>query len=255
MKQGPLSVDALIPREMAEKAENTWVLKVQQDLLKTAFLAILAGAFIAFGAVFATLVTTGSDLSYGITKLIGGLAFSLGLILVVIGGAELFTGNNLITMAWGGKKVSFGQMMKNWGIVYAGNMVGARSIVILIFFSSHALFGGAKIGLLVADGIRFLEDALGRYFPDTSLQKCVTHLKRNMLNRVRHGDKGELANELREVFRTSDQLLEAGRADPWNSRVDQQGEMLSCEPCCDLGNGPAGIFRLKRKMDQCSPRI
>jgi transposase-like protein len=64
--------------------------------------------------------------------------------------------------------------------------------------------GVHKIGLLVADGIRFLEDALGRYFPNTPLQKCVTHLKRNMLNRVRHGDKGELASDLREVFRTGD---------------------------------------------------
>jgi transposase-like protein len=64
--------------------------------------------------------------------------------------------------------------------------------------------GVKKVGLLVADGIRYLEDALGRYFPETDLQKCTTHLKRNMLNRVRHGDKGELANDLREVFRTGD---------------------------------------------------
>jgi len=132
---------------MAEKAEQTGVFKVKQDELKTGFLAILAGAFIAFGAVFATLVTTGSDLPYGVTKLLGGVAFSLGLILVVIGGAELFTGNNLITMAWAGRKVSFAQMMKNWAIVYAGNMIGASSVVLMIYLSGHAIFGEGQVGV------------------------------------------------------------------------------------------------------------
>jgi formate transporter len=107
---------------------------------------VLAGAFIAFGAIFATLVTSGSDLSYGLTRLMGGLAFSLGLILVVIGGAELFTGNNLLTMAWAGRKVSLRQMLHNWLIVYFGNMLGAFSIVVLIFLSGHYLFGNGITG-------------------------------------------------------------------------------------------------------------
>jgi putative transposase len=85
--------------------------------------------------------------------------------------------------------------------------------------------GVNKIGLLVADGIRFLEDALGRYYPDTPLQKCVTHLKRNMLHRVRHGDKGELANDLREVFRTGDRSYTPELAwQAWRSLCSKWGK-------------------------------
>jgi len=139
-------MDELLPPEMARKAEEIGVEKANQDISITTALAILAGAFIAFGAIFATLVTSGSDLSYGLTKLMGGLAFSLGLILVVIGGAELFTGNNLLTMAWAGKKVSLRQMLLNWFIVYFGNMFGAFSLVVLMFLSGHYLFGNGITG-------------------------------------------------------------------------------------------------------------
>lgn len=139
-------MDGLLPPEMARKAEQIGVEKADQEILLTTALAVLAGAFIAFGAIFATLVTSGSDLSYGLTKLMAGLAFSLGLILVVIGGAELFTGNNLLTMAWAGRKVSLRQMLHNWLIVYFGNMLGAFSIVVLIFYSGHYLFGNGITG-------------------------------------------------------------------------------------------------------------
>ncbi len=138
-------VDALLPLEMARKAEEIGASKAKQDLLNTAVLAILAGAFIAFGAVFATLITSGSDLPYGVTKTLAGLAFSLGLILVVVGGAELFTGNNLLTMAWASRKVSTWQMLRNWIIVYFGNMFGAFSIVTMILLSGHHLFGEGAI--------------------------------------------------------------------------------------------------------------
>ena len=139
-------MDGLLPPEMARKAEQIGVEKADQEILLTIALAVLAGAFIAFGAVFATIVTSGSELSYGLTRLMGGLAFSLGLILVVIGGAELFTGNNLLTMAWAGRKVSLRQMLRNWLIVYFGNMLGAFSIVVLIFLSGHYLFGNGITG-------------------------------------------------------------------------------------------------------------
>ena len=139
-------MDGLLPPEMARKAEQIGVEKADQEILLTIALAVLAGAFIAFGAIFATLVTSGSELSYGLTRLMGGLAFSLGLILVVIGGAELFTGNNLLTMAWAGRKVSLRQMLHNWLIVYFGNMLGAFSIVVLIFLSGHYLFGNGITG-------------------------------------------------------------------------------------------------------------
>lgn len=146
MSEANHTKDVLLPAEMARVAESVGVNKVSQDIAKTFALAILAGAFIAFGAIFSSLVVTGSTLPFGITKLMGGLAFSLGLILVVVGGAELFTGNILITMAWAGRKVSFAKMMQNWLLVYMGNMVGAFSIVILILLSGHPMMGDGLVG-------------------------------------------------------------------------------------------------------------
>ncbi|MCK4750802.1 MAG: formate transporter FocA [Bacteroidales bacterium] len=140
------NLDSLLPQDMALTAEDVGVSKAHMGIMKTTVLAILAGAFIAFGAVFATLVTSGSNMAYGVTKLLGGVAFSLGLILVVVGGAELFTGNNLLTMAWANKKVTTKQVLLNWLVVYAGNMFGAFSIVIMILLSGHYLFGGGVTG-------------------------------------------------------------------------------------------------------------
>lgn len=138
--------DSLLPSEMAVQAEYVGVTKAHMSIVKTTSLAVLAGAFIAFGAVFSTIVTAGSTMSFGVTKLLGGITFSLGLILVVIGGAELFTGNNLMIMAWANRKIKTTLVLKNWLFVYAGNMIGATSIVILIILSGHYLFGGGIIG-------------------------------------------------------------------------------------------------------------
>ena len=138
--------EALQPAEMARVAENSGVAKAHQEPVKTILLAVLAGAFIAFGALFATLVTSGSSLPYGLTRLIGGLAFSLGLILVVVGGAELFTGNNLLSMAWANRKLSMNHMLGNWFLVYLGNMAGAFTIVVMMLFSRHNLFGNGITG-------------------------------------------------------------------------------------------------------------
>ena len=139
-------LDALLPAEMARTAEDVGVSKAHASAVKIAALAVLAGAFIAFGAVFSTLVTSGSTLPYGVTKLLGGLAFSLGLILVVVGGAELFTGNNLLIMAWASGKITTFQVLRNWLIVYLGNMLGATSVVIMILLSGHYLFGNGITG-------------------------------------------------------------------------------------------------------------
>ena len=103
----PVGLDALPPREMAAKAEEVGVTKAGLDALTMFALAVLAGAFIAMGAVFATTTTAGgADLPFGVARLLGGLTFSLGLILVIVAGAELFTGNNLIVMAWASRRVS-----------------------------------------------------------------------------------------------------------------------------------------------------
>lgn len=140
-------LDLLLPSEMAQQAEELGVAKANMSTSKTLMLGILAGAFIAFGAVFSTVVTAGSTLPYGITKLLGGLVFSLGLILVIIGGAELFTGNNLIIMAWANRKVSMPRLLRNWFLVYIGNAIGAMAIVLLILFSGHFLSGNGAVGL------------------------------------------------------------------------------------------------------------
>jgi formate/nitrite transporter len=140
--------DALIPLEMARYAEDVGIKKVEMPATSTFILAILAGSFIAMGAIFATIAATGASdvLSFGITKLLMGLVFCLGLILVVVAGAELFTGNNLIVMAWASRKVSTESLLRNWGIVYVGNFVGAISTAILMFFSKQYTFADGSVG-------------------------------------------------------------------------------------------------------------
>lgn len=144
-----VTLDALLPPTMALKAEAVGVSKATMGVRNMFALAVLAGAFIALGAIFATTVTAGAGghLSFGVSKVLGGLVFSLGLILVVIGGAELFTGNNLIVMAWASGQVSTQQLLQNWLIVYLGNFVGAISTAILMFFSQQYTFGGGVVGL------------------------------------------------------------------------------------------------------------
>jgi formate/nitrite transporter len=142
-----VSFDALPPREVAEKAEHVGVTKAGMSAVDTFVLSVLAGAFIALGAIFATTVTAGgSTLPYGVSRLLGGFAFSLGLILVVVAGAELFTGNNLIVMAWASRKVSTARLLRNWAIVYAGNFAGAIATAGILFVSKQYTFGKGAVG-------------------------------------------------------------------------------------------------------------
>ena len=145
-----LHIDALLPDEMARRAEYIGVSKAEAPKLKTFALAILAGAFISLGAVFATTVAAGASgqLTFGVTKLLVGLVFCLGLILVVVGGAELFTGNNLIVMAWASRKVSSKALTRNWAIVYLGNFVGSVGMAVLMFLSRQYSFGGGSVGMV-----------------------------------------------------------------------------------------------------------
>jgi len=145
----PISLDSLLPPEMAKKAENIGVNKVNIGPFRMLALAVLAGAFIALGAVFMTTVTAGASgvLPYGIARLLGGVAFCLGLILVVVAGAELFTGNNLIVMAWASRKVTTGKLLRNWLIVYLGNFVGAVLTAYGVYLSGQYAFGQGAVGL------------------------------------------------------------------------------------------------------------
>jgi formate/nitrite transporter len=139
--------DALPPREMARKAEEAGHAKAGMSAANTFALAVLAGAFIAMGAIFATTVTAGgASMPYGVSRLLGGLAFSLGLILVVVAGAELFTGNNLIVMAWASRKVSTARLLRNWALVYAGNFAGAIATAGLLFVGKQYTFGKGAVG-------------------------------------------------------------------------------------------------------------
>jgi formate/nitrite transporter len=151
----PVSIDTLLPSEMASKAESLGVTKAKMTLSKTIVLSILAGAFIAFGSVFFTAVTSASAMSFGVTRLLGGLCFSLGLILVIVGGAELFTGNNLIIMAWANKKVSTVQVLRNWCLVYVGNFIGALFIVVLMLFARQYLAASGMAGINMLNIAKF----------------------------------------------------------------------------------------------------
>ncbi len=158
---GEIQIDALLPADMAAKAEQVGVRKANLKWAPMFALAVLAGAFIALGAIFATTVSAGSmatsmpdgtvafstGLTYGVVRLLSGLVFSLGLILVIVGGAELFTGNNLIVMAWANRKVSTSLLLKNWVIVYLGNFVGAVATAVLMYLTAQYKFGNGAIGL------------------------------------------------------------------------------------------------------------
>jgi formate transporter len=142
-----LRIDALLPQEMATRAEYLGERKAAMPILTMFTLAILAGAFIGLGAMFATTTATGAAaLPYGVVKVLTGLVFCLGLVLVIIGGAELFTGNNLIVMAWASGKVSTTSLLRNWTIVYIGNFVGAIATAIMVFISQQYLFGSGSVG-------------------------------------------------------------------------------------------------------------
>ena len=127
--------EAYAPAQIALRVESVAQAKANFSFLQLLLLAILAGAFIAFGALAYTLTVTGSTFGFGPTRLLGGVAFSVGLILVIIAGAELFTGNALMVMAVVDKKITLLGLLRNWSIVYLGNFIGALSIALMVVLS------------------------------------------------------------------------------------------------------------------------
>ena len=156
-----IRIDALLPAEMATRAEYLGVRKAEMPAFSMLMLSVLAGAFISLGAIFATTVAAGgmsvtaadgavafsTGLPYGVTRLLTGLVFCLGLILVIVGGAELFTGNNLIVMAWASGKVTGRALLRNWVIVYTGNFLGSLATAVLMFYSRQYTFGSDSVGI------------------------------------------------------------------------------------------------------------
>jgi formate transporter FocA len=160
MTNETVRVDGLSPVEMAQKATSIGIKKSNLPARQIIMLAMLAGAYIGLGGVFSTVVTTGAaDLPYGVAKFLSGLAFSVGLIFVIIGGAELFTGNTLLSIAFASRKISWKALLRNWAIVYVGNFIGATLLALFVFLSheytqasgawgSNALnIGNVKTGL------------------------------------------------------------------------------------------------------------
>lgn len=138
--------DAFSPREIAEKVDNVGVAKVRLPLLSMLMLAILAGAFIGLGALYFVVVKSDPTMGFAARQVLGGVAFALGLILVIIAGAELFTGNNLLVMAWADRKISTFELVRSWWIVCLGNFIGAIGLALLVYLSHHPDMNQGAIG-------------------------------------------------------------------------------------------------------------
>lgn len=137
--------DAFSPKEIAEKIETIGVIKARLPLIPLLMLSVLAGAFIALGALYFVIVKSDASLGFAAKQVLGGVTFSLGLILVVVAGAELFTGNNLLAMAWADRQISTCELLRNWAIVCVGNFIGATGIALLVFLSHHPEMNNGEI--------------------------------------------------------------------------------------------------------------
>jgi formate transporter len=147
-KNNLFGFNAFSPDEIAEKVETIGVNKTKLPLLSMIMLGILAGAFISLGAMFFVTVTSDTNITFGISRLLGGLTFSLGLVMVTVAGAELFTGNNLIVMAWADQKISSGEVLKNWLVICISNFIGALIIAFLLFKAGHQEMNHGAVGKL-----------------------------------------------------------------------------------------------------------
>jgi formate/nitrite transporter len=141
--------DAYAPAQIAQRIESVGVSKARLATLPLLMLGVLAGAFIGLGAMLFVLVRSDATLGFAASAVGGGLVFSLGLLLVVVAGAELFTGNNLLAMAWADGRISTGEVLRNWVLVCAANFVGAAGLALLVFLSGHTQLNGGAIGQTV----------------------------------------------------------------------------------------------------------
>src|SRR5690348_6093118 len=154
------NLQAYSPAEIKDAVEKVGVKKANFPFLTSFMLAIVAGAGVGFGALYYTIVASDPTFSFATTRVVGGFVFTLGLALVLVGGAELFTGNNLIVMAWASGNVSTRTMLRNWTIVWFGNFFGSLGLVVLVFFSHHLEMNDGAIALSV------LNTAAGKIRPD-----------------------------------------------------------------------------------------
>jgi formate/nitrite transporter len=137
--------DAYSPRQIAERVQAACLAKASTPLPSLAMLGVLAGAFVGLGALFSVIVMSDASLGFAAARVLGGLVFSLGLMLVVVAGAELFTGNNLLAMAWAQGCLTTRDVLHNWAVVCTSNFIGAAGLAALVFLSGHAAMNDGAI--------------------------------------------------------------------------------------------------------------
>ena len=140
------SFDAYTPREIAQRVQDVCMLKSRLPFLQLVMLGILAGGFIGLGSLYYVIVASDPQLGFAAQRVLGGVVFSLGLLLVVVAGAELFTGNNLLAMAWADGCLPTRDVLYNWVVVCAANFVGAVGLAAVVFLSGHTDMNGGAIG-------------------------------------------------------------------------------------------------------------
>lgn len=147
MTTGP-TLDALLPEDVARKAEVLGVAKAKRDVISLLTLSVLAGAFIALGAMFSTVVATGLPdvLPLGLSRVLPAIAFSLGLILVVVCGAELFTGDVLMAIAWASRQLPLSTMLRAWAVILLGNLIGGIGTALMVYWSDQWMLGNGEVG-------------------------------------------------------------------------------------------------------------
>src|SRR5512133_21746 len=139
-------LDSYSPKDIAERVENVGVVKARLPLLSQMMLGILAGGFIGLGAMFFTLVASDSSLGFATSRILGGAVFALGLVLVVVAGAELFTGNNLLVMAWTSRRISGEELLRNWAVIWIANFIGAAGLALVVVLSNHLAMNDGQLG-------------------------------------------------------------------------------------------------------------
>lgn len=138
--------DVYSPQQIADRAEQAGIAKARLPVLSLLMLGVLAGAFIGLGALYFVVVRSDPALSFAPRQLLGGMAFALGLILVIVAGAELFTGNNLLVIAWADGKISTTELLRNWILVFVGNLAGGAGLAVLVFLAHHPDMNDGAIG-------------------------------------------------------------------------------------------------------------
>ena len=140
------SLNAYTPVEIARRVEAAGESKARMALLPLSMLSVLAGAFIGLGAMLFVMVRSDATLGFAASSFAGGLVFALGLLMVVVAGAELFTGNNLLVMAWADRRISTAQVLRNWGVVCLGNLAGAAGLAWLVWASGYTGMNAGAVG-------------------------------------------------------------------------------------------------------------